>query len=533
MYLMTRETKGLAYSTLMVMVFAMIGQGCQKLPPANSALKGNLSWGKHEVGFQTIFDRDKSKAAVPFSDWDGHLYALPDTVMGRPYQINIWYPAKKGDGRAIHFDHYIQLMGRQVQFEASEEQRAFANDLFIQQTNALGGDGNFRTEHLEKILRLPMAARLNADPLQGPFPLVLYPNGSSPAFQCVTAEFLASHGFVVVGVASKGRYASGLEVSTVGLQTAADDVQYVLSKTSTLPFVEANRIGLIANAISASVCALVHARNQNIDALVSLEGGLPSAFERRLLKDCPAFAPSKMRAPMLFIYAPHPSIDPAHTFDFTFASRSYAHFPDMSEFVMLSYGQLDQYVPDIIGSHEGDVQAGFETANELVLKFFTQHLLGESTPLFEGIDTAIVDTTFQHEALVSTPNIAELKDLFLEHGFEVLDSVYWSAKSRGLDQPFDFEFYVAFRDWLAWKKDPQHIFRKKLYELAADSYPNRLKVRYNLAYYQELSGSKDEALQSYHEVLDLIRANVDVTVTQAQIQLIRSYVDESLGQLIP
>ena len=92
-----------------------------------------------------------------------------------------------------------------------------------------------------------------------------------------------------------------MEISTIGLETAVDDLEFVLGAIGELPIVDLSAIALIGNAISSSVCAAAASRNQKIKALVSLEGGLPSAFEQRLLKQSVFYQAEK-----------HPASDPGH-----------------------------------------------------------------------------------------------------------------------------------------------------------------------------------------------------------------------------
>ena len=98
---------------------------------------GDLPIGTYPVGFQTLFTHDLTKNAVPYSDWDGNLYQDDISEIGRPYQINIWYPAKSGSGAPLKYADYVDLMGRQTNFSESEEQKAFARQTFVTQTRDL------------------------------------------------------------------------------------------------------------------------------------------------------------------------------------------------------------------------------------------------------------------------------------------------------------------------------------------------------------------------------------------------------------
>ncbi|MCR9253170.1 MAG: hypothetical protein NXI20_22345 [bacterium] len=517
--------------------------GCAPQEPQKSTMDfpimGELPMGEYPVGFKTIFTFDESKNAIPFSDWEGHLYHEYTSGTGRQYQINLWYPAKKGTGKSLKYQDYIFLMGRQTNFNDSEEQQAFAQQLFINQTQnlrkILEPDSNvtLNSDQLNTLLNLDIYARENAEVEEGKYPVIIYPNGSSPAYQSITCEFLASHGYITVSLAPKGRFSSGLEISTIGLEVAVDDIEFVLSKISENPNADLNRVTIMANAISSSVGAAAVARNDKIKALISLEGGLPSSFEQRLLNKSVFYQPENISVPILFIYSPHPAIDPEFTFHLKYADKYYARFPKMSEFAMLNYGVLGEFVPDIIGKHDGDARKGFEAANELVLRFLNQKVKGESGELFD--DSFInsrdhIDSTFQLTAVLSPPNIAVLKDLFWEEGIEAVDSIYNEIKEAGNPQPFNKEFYVEYRDWLAWKKDETYANRLKLYELAYDSYPESAKINYYVAYFSMRQELNDQAIKFYRQALS--KLDTDKSLTDEERTLIRTYSKEDLDGLM-
>ncbi len=471
-------------------------------------IMGSLNLGKYQTGFKTLFVYDESRSAVPYADWDGNLYQNQDPNHGRQYQINLWYPSQVGSGTPLKYEHYIHLMGRQTNFSNTPEQRTFARKIFINQTNDLGGDGNFTAKELDLLLELNVTARSEAKPLDEQFPIVLFPNGGSPAYQSITAEYLTSHGYVVVAFAPKGRFSSLKEVSGIGLEVAIDDLEYVVGQVAQLPFVDINNIGLMANAIGSSVCAAAIARNDKYKGLVSLEGGLPSAFEQRLLRESVYYQPENITAPMLFLYAPHPSIDPQHTYHLQHSERYYAHFPTMSEFVMLNYGMLDTFIPDIVGKQKAPPKEGFETANKLMLRFLDIQLKGRQAELFSqdftSLSEKVIDSTFVLPAIPAAPNIALMKNLFLKRGFDGIDSTYYALKAEGAEKPLSMNFFSAYRSWLAWQKDPEYQHRARLYILAYDSYPKSAEANYYLGYYLQKTGSLDSARAAYERTIQYL-----------------------------
>ena len=523
---------------ILLLLFVILG--CQQQDTVDEfPILGDLTIGEHSVGFQTIFTHDRAKNAVPFSDWNGNLSDNHTSENGRQYQINIWYPAQAHSGAALNYGDYVDLMGRQTNFGESEEQKAFARQTFVRQTRDLR---NIReaenkleltTEQLNQLLDLDVFARLNANAAAGKFPVVVYPNGSSPAYQSITCEFLASHGYIAVAFAPKGRFSSGMEISTIGLEVAVDDLEFVLDKVSETANADMNQVAILANAISSSVGAAAVSRNEKFKALISLEGGFISAFEQRLLNGSPFYQPENMQAPMLFIYSPHPSIDPKYTAHLNYADRYYAHFPQMSEFAMLNYGMFDAFIPDIIGAHSGNTQKGFETANELILRFLNQELKETSEGVFDATFIASkdhIDTTFVLPGLPAPPNMAVLKDSFWKEGFNAIESIYQQLKSEGNAQPFSKSFYTAYRNWLAWKKDEDYAYRLRLYQLAYDSYPTSARINYYVAYYSMKRKSNEQAKRFYRQALSLVASDEDLNASEKS--RIKEYATEELNSLL-
>jgi len=521
-------------------VILLVFLGCQKQDTVHDfPIMGNLPIGKYPVGFETLFAHDLSKNAVPFSDWDGNLSHDHTSENGRQFQINVWYPAQTGSGAPMKYANYVDLMGRQTNFDKSEEQKDFARQTFISQTRDLRNirdeknDVSLNKEQLNQLLDLDVFARLNAKAAEGKYPVVIYPNGGSPAFQSITCEFLSSHGYVTVAFSPKGRFSSVMETSTIGLEVAVDDMEFVLGKVSEKSNLDMERISILANAISSSVGAAAVSRNEKIKALISLEGGLSSSFEQRLLNGSAFYRPENIQAPILFIYSPHPSIDPKYTSHLKYADRYYAHFAEMSEFAMLNYGMFDEFIPDIIGVHSGNTKKGFETANELVLRFLNQKIKGKSAKLFDASFISSrkhIDTTFVLPGLPTPPNMAILKDTFVKEDFDAVEHIYRQLKSEGNPQPFSMNFYTEYRDWLAWKKDEDYAYRLRLYELAFDSYPESARINYYVAYYSLQRELNEQAERFYRQTLSLFESDEDLSTSEKS--RLRIYATEELNSLI-
>ena len=138
---------------------------------------------------------------------------------------------------------------------------------------------------LDQLMLLDVPAQLEAEVLGGMFPVVVFPNSSSPALHSIMAEYLASNGYVVAGFVPKGRFSSGMEFSGVGLETAVIDLEFVLNKISELPYVNMNQVTLGGNAIYSSVSAAV-VQLQNYALFVP-----PTKHRSQMLAECSRQSP--------------------------------------------------------------------------------------------------------------------------------------------------------------------------------------------------------------------------------------------------
>nr|WP_299382560.1 hypothetical protein [Allomuricauda sp.] len=491
-----------------------------------------MGYGHYQVGFKTIFTSDITRNNVPFSDWSGKLYPLTDTTEGRKLPLHLWYPSTQ-KSPLLSYAHFVDLIVPQTPQEISEATDSLSREIYKYQAEELKGEAGFSNQDLDTLMQLTTFSSLESNPGKGKFPLVIIPNGSSPANQSVLSEYLASHGYVVAGLSLKGEFAHVVDASTRGLETGVDDLQFALRELMALPQVDPKQIALVGNAIESSFCAGLASRNKKIKALVSLEGGFLSNYEQRILNETVFYDPQSLSLPILAIYAPHPHISPDHIQGLIYSDRYFAHFPEMSEFHFLNYGLLDEYVPNIIGEPRGDLQTGFKTAAELILAFLDAQLKNKPEGLKGYFGTSpskklgkTIDTLFVLKGHDPAPNISQVKNLFVVKGFAAIDSIYASHLSAGNNAPFSMTFYNDFRNWLAWKKDPLYQYRMRLYKMAVESYPNSALTHYRYGYYLERNIKMDKSRQHYQKAHILLPD--DPNMGTSEKRELRQVLEEAL-----
>lgn len=186
------------------MLVAAIAIGCggpsQASRPSTApvAIDAMLPAGRYLVGFRATWMLDASRPYRTAFD-DGKTYAGP-----RPILVNLWYPAAAG-GTPMNRAMYLQPPDAPAVHALAAGLARFvrgvtANEVFGDDEDKLSADARRR---FAAYLAAPLAAVRDAAPAGGRFPVVIYHagNGSSYADNAELCEYLASHGYVVLGSA--------------------------------------------------------------------------------------------------------------------------------------------------------------------------------------------------------------------------------------------------------------------------------------------------------------------------------------------
>jgi hypothetical protein len=498
----------------------------------SSALWGNLRPGPYPIGFKTILTYDESRA--PVADAMGRGKSV---TRGRQIQISLWYPARITRGTLpVKFGDYIDLLGQDLEFRLTGESKKHAEEKFLEQPSDLGGDIAKLKSALPMLRDLKLEALKNAPPANGSFPLIVFLDFRAPATNSIMSEYLASHGFVVATTSLKGTHEADLDVGLTGVETIATDIGFVIGSLD-IPTINRDRLALIGVGITASGCLALVTRNPRVDALVSLDGGIPTAFEDRILKRTPYFDISAIRLPMLAIYAPHPNVDPSILSQYKYSTRHLIHFPKMSEFHFLNYGMLERFAHGIIGKPPGNTHLGFEWASRYVLNFLKAYLTSDAAGLEflraspkenrappELLSVSVV------QALRAPPTVAELKEVIQRDGIQSLVLLYHDLKKTD-PRPFTQETIVSLFNWLSFRRDPDWKARRELSLLRLDSYPDSARAHFSMAQVLIQLKEREQARKHFIEAIRLLETDPDLLLDYQTRKRIEQAAKQSLKDL--
>lgn len=434
----------------------------------SSAIYAGLERGPHTVGYRLLLERDPSRHALRA---EGPTGSAP-----RPIVLSVWYPAQ-GAGRTLRFGEYFDAPLPSELGVAALTRHAVE----------LGGADAVARPGLQRLGAVPTWARRDATPAPGRHPLVLLPAWLLPGTVSIMAEYLASHGFVVAGVLMRGTDQAQPDISMRGLSTQASDLQFAAQRLTQLPMVDDGGVAVMGTGINASAGLELALRSDRVRALVSLEGGITTPFELRMIRQSPFFDARRLTAPILAITAPHPSVDAARLDIYRHAPQHRVHFPRSGEFWMLNFGAMESVVPGLIGRAPGDVGTSYATAARYVERFLSAYLRADTAarrflsapPAELGVPSGTV-TVETRPARPVEMSRGDLLALLETSGVDGVRRRLREIRERD-PQPVSAGDFVAADRWLAQHGDSAVARRVDLAMLRAAEYPASANAQYRLA----------------------------------------------------
>lgn len=250
--------------------------------------------GMHGVGVRYVKQVDRTR---PFNPERGMLASVFSKAehRGRPIQTVIWYPSEKG-GQGVSFDDYLQLLGWETDPDASPWERARTVDGWLQMIT----EGK-RKSQVAFERRGRMWAVRDAVPKAGKFPVVIYaPSINNTAFENADiAEFLASHGYIVIAAPSVGVSSRWIKKDLMHAELQADDIRFLIDYARTLPQADMTRVAAAGFSWGGLSNVLAAAKDERIKALVCIDGAV--RYFNSIVTQARYARPEKLRTPLLFL----------------------------------------------------------------------------------------------------------------------------------------------------------------------------------------------------------------------------------------
>ncbi|MFC1724451.1 tetratricopeptide repeat protein [candidate division KSB1 bacterium] len=338
---------------------------------------GNLKKGTYNVGLRIVEQVDNSRA---FYQNDRNKN---DKFSGnRNIRIYVWYPAEKSpDNRNMFFEEYVKLMMIDYSLITDEKGK-----LDMEKVKALNLFRGVNEDNHTTILRSETSSVRNAEPAANKFPLIVFGQGlyyESPVSHFIICEYLASHGYVVATCPLYGTDSRFVNYDVRGIHTQIRDMEFVISYCMSLPYVEDKTLGVMGFDLGAQSGLLLAMKNENVDVLVTIDGGMMIATPADALRQSSHYNVDNMRVPLMHLTRTERGLFEAYIrheqslFNTSKFSDIYIVGIDGSQHVNFnSYSMfgLENQVPMYWGPMDVDGRAAHETVCMYALNFLDAHL---------------------------------------------------------------------------------------------------------------------------------------------------------------
>ena len=263
---------------------------------AQSHLTRTNPAGAHAVGLRIVEQYDRSRGYRGVTD--PYTGQATTGERARPIQTLIWYPAEKGTGSAVQAEDYLRLSATADDFGHAPPERARLEAAYLSGRVSALPPARAKAE-----LAAAMLALRDATPTVGSFPVVIYaPSYRADAFENADlCEFLASHGYVVIGSPSVGQTPGGMTDDLEGALTQMGDIQYLIGYAHGVPQADIHRLAVIGYSWGGLANVMAAAKDSRIQALVALDGSVrtyPAVIEQSRF-----LTPARVTAPLLYVAA--------------------------------------------------------------------------------------------------------------------------------------------------------------------------------------------------------------------------------------
>jgi len=333
---------------------------------ANPILWGGLEPGPYEVGFTVLHLRDASRSYGQEAE--------------RPIQVSLWYPVEKKGAQSrktMPFADYVVLYESSVTAAGNSVARdreaieRYRKEWFPKESEA----------SVLRLLKTPTFALRGAQGARSKFPLIVYAPGygAIPLTHTPTAEYLASHGYVVALSPSQGDSPLGMTFDVAGQEQQVRDIEFTIGALRNRPNIDTTKIGLIGFSFGGGASIVVAMRNPNVKAVISLDGTVAFDHTVDILRQATGYDVTKFRSPLLVLKAEgDPEENLTIVQSLAMSDRTVIRFKDVHHHDFIASPIISSIVT---GKAAPSGQRAYPLVASTVLKFLSQEMTHTQTGL--------------------------------------------------------------------------------------------------------------------------------------------------------
>lgn len=468
---------------------------------------GELKPGPHAVGFRVIERYDTSRPYLYPIDLDGKPRK---TNVDRPMQIGVWYPAVAESRPTMTLGDYVALMAREQNFAATGDGTA----PYFNFDRVRGAT----PEQRKRLLALQTHALRDAKPASGKFPLILWSLGS-PALYHASAEYLASHGYVV---AIMPRLPATRSIADTA-QTREDydaksrDLAFLIETLKDLPSADVRTIGVTGFSAGGRWAIGEAMRNPHVRGIVSHDSIVLFGDDQQF-REMPFYAPDRVRVPVLHLIRREwvPRETSTLWNDLRFADRAkwiYERPLDHLDFTGMGYAAT---LAGLHADKRKDIADAFHSFNRATLAFFDWTLKG-GAPLTRTSDAAI--TVERIAVAAPPPDPRQLQEALIDDTGRALALIRTGSFPEATLNVAGYQLLALGRT-----QDALRVFMAN-----AEAYPTSANVYDSLADGYAAAGDTARALELSRKAIAMLEQ--DKSIDAQRRELIRRSAEDRIRTL--
>jgi tetratricopeptide (TPR) repeat protein len=488
---------------------------------AGFQLPADLNPGPFTVGFSVEYHYDFSRT---FGE-----PGKTESEIARPIQILIWYPAQtETDQEHMRVKEYLFLAATELDFSPPDEKRKYA---LIEEYGQMpmGKDKRLADSPLfQSALEKTTLAVKNANPLSGPFPLIIYgAGGGDQAFDNhVLCEYLASHGYIVASCPSFGYSSRQFGPDHIGIEAHIRDSEFVMGNLLVSENVDKNRVGAMGYSWGGMTSIFFAMRNCRVGALVSLDGSEHMTHRIETMKSFPFYRPRKLRAHSMHISAGGRSHDFGFYNGLKYTDAYHLHFPNLRHGYLGSRNVflLINTREDVFSALKKYLSNGYAVICRYTLNFFDAYLKKEKKSL-KFLQNSPEENGIQRGMMtIESRNASEIppmdEDFFsiiqtrgVEEAFRLFTEIRKNDPTAVLFEEMEMNM-LGYR-YLNERKLEESI---KLLKMNVETYPESWNTYDSLAEAYAANGDKEKAIANYEKSLELDPENTSAKEKIAKLK---------------
>lgn len=298
-----RKLGVLATATLLVTPFLLAAQS-----PQWDALRP----GPHAAGFRLVETWDRGRSEYPRTDYAGRRSA---EETGAPTQLGIWYPAVRPSTAPMTFFALTLAVQHRERFgPLTAADSAAARQEVTQLARMAGTDSASVAAQVAATLAQATASYRDAAPATGSFPVAVIGTGGWLGATTVLAEYLATHGWIVVATTGQTAQSGGQQVSepALAIDVGLNAIAFAVSYAHALPGADLGRLSLIGFNFDSFSALEYQARYMAAAAVVTVNGWETIDDRAAVLRSSLWYDPTRIRVPVLNAHWDEPGSGPAN-----------------------------------------------------------------------------------------------------------------------------------------------------------------------------------------------------------------------------